>query len=878
MTEQITISKNIPTEFDLNFDRLRLEGLRHIENLSNKIWTDYNVHDPGITILEMLCYAITDLGYRTSLPFEDLMAEETNNLQAMHEKFHSAINILPVCPLSETDYRKLFIDIFGVKNAWLQIVSPTIYVNCKEKPEGQNDYFGIQSYAPFAATTHKTAYKLQGLFRILIEPDENLWKKESEKDAKIKALIIEVIRTCHRNRNLCEDLVEVNVVDQQKVRICMNIELELEANPNQMHAEIMFRVQNYLTPPVNFYSLDQMLEKGIPVEKIFEGPVLSNGFILDDELEAAGLRKQVRASDIINIIMSIPGIKVIKELYLNFCDAEDKKKEDHQWVLCIKEGFQPALCNDESTLNFYKDVLPVPANKEVAKELLNELYASQKQSGQEISSEDLPMPLGIFRNLQEYSSIQNDFPDNYGINQTGLPDHVSQERKAAAKQLKAYLLFFDQVLANYFVHLSNVKELLSSDDTVKKTYFSQKVKDVKDIEEIVKDYVNAEDNLEDLVRKFDNYHERKNKFLDHLIARFAEKFSDYVFLMRDLYGTGAEDSIIRHKVDFLKDYPVISACRARAMDIFHKEAGIWNTDNVSGLQKRIARLMGMGNYFLRNLSGTYYEFYDEIDEDDIDEHRWRIKNDKGKILLSSSTRYLDLKDAHDELNHAILLGKSIDNYEIKKNKGKNEYYFNVIDETGEVIARRIEYFNSKDGAIKAANEVVEFLSQRFLDDEGMFLIEHILLRPDLDRKNVPPGVFMPVCVEQDCSGCPPLDPYSFRISIILPGWTARFWNYDFRRFIEKMIRLETPAHILPRICWIGQEQMEKFEDVYKRWLEGRFGKPGKQVNDELLKEFIDTLNQLHSIYPGGTLYDCKDGGDENIILDQTNLGTLLKKK
>ena len=33
--------------------------------LSGRVWTDHNLHDPGITTLEILCYALTDLAYRT---------------------------------------------------------------------------------------------------------------------------------------------------------------------------------------------------------------------------------------------------------------------------------------------------------------------------------------------------------------------------------------------------------------------------------------------------------------------------------------------------------------------------------------------------------------------------------------------------------------------------------------------------------------------------------------------------------------------------------------------------------------------------------------------------------------------------------------------
>ena len=58
----------------LDFDKLRREGIEYLGKLGGKVWTDHNVHDPGITILEMLCYALIDLGYRTNLPEADIFA------------------------------------------------------------------------------------------------------------------------------------------------------------------------------------------------------------------------------------------------------------------------------------------------------------------------------------------------------------------------------------------------------------------------------------------------------------------------------------------------------------------------------------------------------------------------------------------------------------------------------------------------------------------------------------------------------------------------------------------------------------------------------------------------------------------------------------
>ena len=52
------ISKDVHSKDDLDFHFLKEEGIKVIQRLGNKLWTDYNTHDPGITILEILAYAI----------------------------------------------------------------------------------------------------------------------------------------------------------------------------------------------------------------------------------------------------------------------------------------------------------------------------------------------------------------------------------------------------------------------------------------------------------------------------------------------------------------------------------------------------------------------------------------------------------------------------------------------------------------------------------------------------------------------------------------------------------------------------------------------------------------------------------------------------
>ncbi|MDZ7695047.1 MAG: hypothetical protein U5K69_28670 [Balneolaceae bacterium] len=133
--------------------------------MTGKIWTDYNIHDPGITLLELLCYAITDLGYRTSYDMKDLLADQSASSRAEGQQFYTAREILTCNPVTIYDFRKLLIDVVGVKNAWLKPVpdtDPSLYIDCKNsrlvKDPGDKDLEQL---------------KLSGLYSITLELDED---------------------------------------------------------------------------------------------------------------------------------------------------------------------------------------------------------------------------------------------------------------------------------------------------------------------------------------------------------------------------------------------------------------------------------------------------------------------------------------------------------------------------------------------------------------------------------------------------------------------------------------------------------------------------------------------------------------------------------
>ena len=158
VVESNFITRPTAPDPSLDFDRLYQEGLKHIEALSGKIWTDYNSHDPGISILEVLCYAITELGYRCDFAIGDIISPLTEN-DIVGELFNLA-KVASSAPLTINDYRKRLIDLPGYRNAWLEKVEqpPLLLVldRTAKRPLLYNPEFGYRRQVAPVTTKSQT--------------------------------------------------------------------------------------------------------------------------------------------------------------------------------------------------------------------------------------------------------------------------------------------------------------------------------------------------------------------------------------------------------------------------------------------------------------------------------------------------------------------------------------------------------------------------------------------------------------------------------------------------------------------------------------------------------------------------------------------------
>ena len=221
MLKPVTISKEDVSQKSLDYDFLRLEAIDKIQKLSGKIWTDYNHHDPGVTILEQLCYTLTDLGFRTEFDIEDILHTQIAHDDKDHT-FYTAAEILPCHPLTLNDYRRLIIDrIPEVKNAWFRPIKDSL--------------LGIKGL-------------YQVMLQIDIDPDIDTYKNEEIEEVKAKVRTI-----LNRNRNLCEDFAEIETLENEAITISARVDISPDVLGETVLAKILFELEMALTSPIKKY-------------------------------------------------------------------------------------------------------------------------------------------------------------------------------------------------------------------------------------------------------------------------------------------------------------------------------------------------------------------------------------------------------------------------------------------------------------------------------------------------------------------------------------------------------------------------------------------------------------------------------------------------
>ncbi len=540
----------------MDYARLRAEGIALLGRLAGAQWTDFNTHDPGITILEQLCYAITDLGYRIAHPMPDLLAGAGLGLPG-------PAAILLGDPVSAADLRKLVLDVEGIDNAWIEAAEPELPV-----------YFhagsGELRLRPSGDEADARPVRLRGLERVMLQTSDRL---------SGDAALDQVAARLHRSRALGADF-QVALLDGFEVTIEAAIEVGPIEDASEVLADILEQLEAYLAPPVRFTALADARARGHRLDELLEGPLLERGVVLGPLPQP---RRMISVSDLIHVITDVPAVRAVRSIELS------SSTQRGVWTLDIPSGHVATLVPD---LTLLRAGLPVRVDMVEVQRRLAARRAAASASTRTSESPELRPPEGRDRRLARHSSIQHQLPAAYGVGALGLPDSASAERKAQARQLEGYLLIFDQLLANAFAQLAHAHELLSPSVGSTRSYFAQVVEDPRlRLHELVRlssasQQAWLDDKVESLVAGSDPL-ERRKRFLTHLLARFAEQLGDHALIDHTNSSDHVDAQLIRDRQALLRDYPRLSSTRGSGYDLF---AG---TRELSGLEQRIRLSLGL---------------------------------------------------------------------------------------------------------------------------------------------------------------------------------------------------------------------------------------------------------------------------------------------
>lgn len=741
----------------MDIEALRSIAIERISKLSGSIWNDYNATDPGITIIEVLCFSILDLGYRMTFDIRDLLTEEGQRCPLYEDTFYEPYRVLPSAPLTIDDYRKLILEnIDGIKNVWLKATSKTFSVP-KDAGGGNSE--------------------IKGFYDVLAFLDEQF--DESEKEKEIKTLL-------DKNRNLCEDFNVPKIIKPLPVGIEAAIEVEPEADYDAILQTIIKELTEYVSPQPRFYSMDEMLRKGKSVSEIFTGPFPKKGFVDMDEIEGLEDNHTLYVSDVIGIIMQIKGVEGVRHLrfFVSVKDSGDVSIENHK--ISLKESienpraFRFAEGNADKSkmsnkvdflLNDFRYTVSMKSSEKPPKTRLDKkkVFAFEKDQSTN-------------RELDRYYTFQGSLPDVYLVGKENIADSETDLRKAQRLQLKGYLVFFDQLLADFLMRIDSAKHVLSWEksknlDEWKRrqlTYLHRILKDeeVDDLSEVVnEDYQSwFEKDVFDVQAEL----QHKNRALNALLARFGEGFVDYSILQYIAQSNNKATSeekgfeLVCSKSTMLGNLPVLGYRRTGAID-YHSE-------------------IGLDESFKDNFcDGNYYPI----------ERKLAIK-----FGLKS---YAPQKHLHPAI-------KSRD----KNSEGKETIVF------------------------------VNNMNSDYRETFGLHIYEHILLFSE-ERQDAFLRQY------EDGSKKMARNPYSMKVTVVMPGWLDITQNHQFRDVVENAIAEEFPAHIAVKICWIDPLQMYRIETSYENFLKEKRGDGNTYPNHTNL--FVQHLSELRNIYHKMTISD-----------------------
>ncbi|HOI26864.1 MAG TPA: hypothetical protein PLN63_07045 [Paludibacteraceae bacterium] len=401
------------------YEKLQKDSVSLLQKLSGDVWTDYNLHDPGVTILEQLNYALWELDYRMRFNLQDYLTPPNEQFDPSKSLLFSPVDVFAVSPVTPTDYRLL-------------IVSSV------------DDVADVKVLVNRETCTYD--------FVVDVFSDTS--------DQRKQLIIDDIVKLFHQHRNLCENLGNVTFSSQIILDFHADVEIALDSNPEQMLAQIYYSAQSFLNSGVTFVSLRSQKEEGHTYDEMFDGPEQKKMLIEQDTLSEQG--DVLSISDLYNRLSKVEGVSSVISLYF--------QKGNLRFVNKLR---LPDLYHSYSIVAFGAGDLHVRllrngktvdvSTQEVKRLIQNYRYTEQTSSdSSSVDNIKWNFPEGNNPGIFAHEPVGNGMPDCYGVNERGIaPSYTSTERDLQIAQLKTYMSWFDSIFESGLLELNTIGDRMN---------------------------------------------------------------------------------------------------------------------------------------------------------------------------------------------------------------------------------------------------------------------------------------------------------------------------------------------------------------------------------------------------------------------------------
>jgi len=775
-----------------SYAAMRTAALDFSQAASGRRWTDYNIHDPGVTLLEAACYALTELDYPLDFAVADHLCGHDGTIDQTRQGLFAAPRIMPSAATTAADICQIILD---ADNAIL---------DARLNPASQ----GLQSLSIFA----------EGI------------GNQNEDDREFKRIAVQAY---HAHRGLGEDLADdIETISIDSCQLVLDALLTGSRDEAEILADIFDTCNVLMSQRPEVRERAELEADGTPLDAIYTGPLTRSGAfrlaadtVNDRMLSASTLREK---------ILAVPGIKEVTRLDFRF-DGQREATASVGWdgrlmkwdaskvaprLITPQVDPQRSLSSvnmrhplgrrglDDHSILGHGEGAAIDTALVVARfEDLKAKREGRNSRDHSLREPGAELPRGNFPGRLQYRTIGNLLPPVYG-----LAEPPDQKDPAPPSQLAAYLALVDQLLVNTGSLVDHLGELFNSrvrDDLgMSKPSYWPHVLSNEQVNGIEQLYSNGESGLaseaarQDLLAKVriaafgdrDLAWRRKDRILDFFLALYGEQVDQSLFRLffdyLDFPEFAAE--LLDLKSTYLSRIDLLTRDRAAGRNIALPP---WSISNTSGFAQRIALKLGFSRLESRRLA--HKESKDNAPE--FFELRRGSRLQKLNWVASSvvPTQPVGGAAAFDALAQGDRLPSAL----LRRGLDRRNYYFSdkrlLLDAGEQGRLFDLGRWANAEAAGQAAHALRCALLDQARADEGLHVIEHILLRHRLSEET--------------------RTDLALRVTVVLPNWTARTARSEFQSFAEAVIRAECPAHLAVNCLWLDHQEMATFEGRLERW-------------------------------------------------------------